>query len=105
MRQRSTHDAPLLIFSFVTINLTDSKLKHSCILVSFLSLMVFGRNELRISYASDKVLGLYVVNQSAFGGETRFVGILGMCDILIFTSTWSCNISIVRTFIHKISIW
>ena len=74
-------------------------------MVSFLSLMVFGRNELRISYASDKVLGLYVVNQSAFGGETRFVGILGMCDILIFTSTWSCNISIVRTFIHKISIW
>ena len=25
--------------------------------------------------------------------------------ILIFTSTWSCNISIVRTFIHKIRIW
>ena len=28
-----------------------------------------------------------------------------MYDVLIFTSTWSCNISIVRTFIPKIRIW
>ena len=84
----------------------DSSLPGSSIhgILSFLSLTVFRTNELRISYASGNALVLWVVNQFAFGGETWFVGILGMY-ILIFTSTWSCNISIVRTFIHKIRIW